>query len=179
MPCKKTGKLYGGPGHIEGRIARGDERGLEHSSIGRCYKLWTVLYGSSCDFDDCLITLAEQLGWEDTHGAGGLFEALGSAQAHIDQAGHTWIELRQLAINVFNLCRATESIEVDRYDKRTWDQAIDDVLFAEGGCKACALSVPGTTKQHRNLAGAILHHRTTWDQVFIQLSKLPAGEQQP
>jgi hypothetical protein len=176
MPCRKTGKLHGGPAHLEGRVATDDERGLEHSTVGRCYKLWTVLYGSSCDFDDCLITLAEQLGWEDPNTASGLFEALGSAQSHIDQAGHTWLELRQLAIEVFNRCRATESIEVDRYDKRTWDQAIDDALFADGICKACALSVPGTEKQHRNLAGMILHRRTTWEKVFIKLALQPAAE---
>jgi hypothetical protein len=171
MSCKKTGKLYGGPAHLEGRIAMDSERGLERSTIGRCYQLWTVLYGSACDFDDCLISLAEHLGWEDQNPTSGLFEALGSAQDHIERAGHTWLELRQLALDAFHRCRAGESVEVDRYDKRTWDQAVDDALFADGCCKACELSVPGTPKQHRKLAGMVLHHRTTWEQIFIELHK--------
>ena len=165
MACRKKGKLFGGPPFLTGRVVSDNERGLERSNIERCYRLWTVLYGAGCDFDDCLITLAKKLGWQEPALDMDLFASLDSASEHIHNAGGSWQSMRQLAIDVFMTCRQEDSVETSSYDGRTWDQAVDDALFSEGSCMACSIGYPGGPRAHRSAAGMVLRGRMSWPKL--------------
>ena len=167
MPCRKTMRVSGGPPRLTGRVAGPGELGLDESNISRCYLLWTALYGSNCDFDDCLFTLAERLGYNaETDGADlDFMESIYSAQSFIETVSQSWETLRKAASDVFFTLRADSAVEVEAYDGRSWDQAVTDALYISGSCEACRLRVPGTPKEHRELAGWVLHGRTTWPQV--------------
>lgn len=170
MVCRKKAKLHGGPTFLTGRVVSDNERGLESSNIERCYRLWTVLYGAGCDFDDCLLELAKVLGWQEPGEDIGLFEVLDAAVEYIYNTGQAWSSLRQLAIDAFMTCRQTESVETSSYDGRTWDQAVDDALFSEGSCKACSIGYPGGPRAHRGVAGVVLRGRVSWSKLQDLLS---------
>lgn len=173
MVCRKKAKLFGGPTLLAGRVVSDNERGLERSNVERCYRLWTVLYGAGCDFDDCLLGLAKALGWQEPGADVGLFEYLDSAAEYIHDAGQEWSSLRQLAIDAFMTCRREESVETSSYDGRTWDQAVDDALYSEGSCKACAIGFPGAPRDHRRIAGVVLRGRTSWGKLQDDLARRP------
>ena len=171
MTCRKKGKLFGGPPFLTGRVVSEGERGLERSNIERCYRLWTVLYGAECDFDDCLIGLASSLGWQEPASDVDLFTSLNSASEHIHNAGGSWQSMRQLAIDVFMACRQGDAVETSSYDGRTWGQAVDDSLFTGHTCRACAAGFPGSPKDHRRIAGAVLNGRTSWEKLQEALAR--------
>jgi hypothetical protein len=135
------------------------------------------LYGSDCDFDDCQVALAERLGWQqpavddDDDDEYGLSELLCDAGSVIDDSGLTWAELRVIATEVFHAQRPDKAIELDRYDERTWDEAILDAQFPSGQCELCTLGIAGTPEQHREFSGSVLLGLTTWEQVRAELAE--------
>lgn len=164
-PCPRPSQLSGGPDHLRGRVAHGEvERRMAGSLSERCHLLWMALYGSDCDFDDCHVALAEKLGWEPSPEAD-LSTILGEVFDTIENSRLSWLKLRSLAVSVFEECRGDCAVEADSYDGRTWDQAVDDVLFRDGDCRLCGLGVPGTKKEHRDVAGWILHGQTSWARI--------------
>lgn len=163
--CRPTSTLTGGPPHLTGAVSHSDvERRMARSIGERCHVLWIGLYGGDCDFDDLYVGLAEKLGWVCPPDAD-LDAVLCGAGTTIDACTLPWTSLRTLAISVFDAYRAGESRELSSFDPRTWEEAVDDALFATGPCRACVLGVPGTSAEHRELAGWVLHRRTSWSKI--------------
>lgn len=167
--CTRRWKGRGGPGKTLGIVATDAEDGLQRDNAERCYKLWTVMYGAICDFDDCVVQLALKLGWADD-GLGDLSPS--SAHAWIVECGETWRELREKAVEAFYETRRDESVEPDRYDPRSWDEIIDDTLHADGECAACQRNLPGGSAGHKKLAKHVALGLQTWDQIATRWENL-------
>lgn len=164
-PCRPEGPLRGGPPHLTGMVPHNEmERRMARSLGDRCHMLWLALYGGDCDFDDLSVALAQMLGWVVPPDAD-LSEILSGSAHTINECDLPWTTLRGMAIAVFETVRHDAGREVADFDPRTWEEAVDDALFATGACRACTLGVPGTSAQHRSLAGWVLHRRTSWAQV--------------
>ena len=169
MTCRSLPYAPSGPPALTGRIARGIETELQGGIAGRCHALWACLYGGDCDFDDCWFEFATLLGWsppptpdEQGHDISSL---LSSAGEYVVASTLSWRELRLLALEAFDRCRRDDEIPLDAYDGRTWDGVVTDTLYEAGRCRACMLGVPGTPREHRELAGWVLHGRTSWAQI--------------
>lgn len=167
--CKRRRAKRSGPGRVLGIVASETERGLQGGNADRCYKLWTVMYGSICDFDDCIVSLAQKLGWVDDGLEGWAPEC---AYAWVVACCEPWLVVREKAVEAFYETRRNESIEPDRYDQRSWDEIIDDTLHADGECAACRRNLPGGAPIHRELAKHVALGLQTWDQISTRWENL-------
>lgn len=170
-PCRPRRAERCGPPHATGRRTLPGEMEVAVDNPERCYRLWVNLRGGSCDFDDCALALAGRYGWTEGE-TQDLFETIASAWEWILERNATWAELRRAAVEVFFEVRGDDAVEGSEYDKRSWDQIVEDVQFASGTCEACRLGIDASAGEHRELAGWVAAGRVTWEKVAAKMHDL-------
>lgn len=140
------------------------EQYLATTNLDRCYHLWQTLRGGICDFDDCDLELAARLGWVGDAGLD-LSDMLSAANEWILEHGGTWAQLRSMATAVFFDLRADDVIEAAAYDRRSWDEIVEDTQFASGECEVCRLGFNADTNEHRFVAELVAVGRISWEEV--------------
>lgn len=173
-PCKRVhpGREGGAIGP-SGRWLSASERHVLGQTLGeRLMCLWTVLNGAGCDFDDCWVATAEALGLQ-VDPTWHLPELLGAAGDVID--GADWGTLRVIGTDVFFSLRGdAPPYPHDKWDRRHFEEAVDDALFATAGCRMCERWPQVPLAEHREFARAVASGRLGWARIDSRLAKLAA-----
>ena len=136
---------------------------LGASNLARACHVWLNLAGFAWDFDDLQAALALRLGWTDRPGLS-LAVFLDETGAVIDAAA--WHDVRRHAVEVFFELEDVPCSECGDLDPRSFDEVRDDTQFdAAGSCRLCALDPGGDPGLHRDIAGALVVGRVSWDEV--------------
>lgn len=164
--CERDAPGTGGPPYPTGMTAHESERLLVRgTNTHRTMRLWTLLRGSSSDFDDLTFAVAETLGWCPPPDAD-FCAALNGACEFTDT--QEWRSVRRAATQVFfERYDAPDDACYDEtaYDWRTWDERVVDVHFDEDVCRWCQMGVPGDFTFHREVSKAVACGRRTIAEV--------------
>lgn len=139
---------------------------LGRTNLDRCLNIWLNLYGGSCDFDDCVVTTAINLGYQRKR-AWNLFEELDEAATVINNT--PWAVVAVVAVDTYFAERDTRTSP--GRDWRSHEELIDAALFPDGAdCQACATGALAGI-DHREVAEYAVTQNLPWDRIAAAVTR--------